>query len=181
MDVTQAIKERRSVRKFRPDPIPHTLIEQLVEEASYAPSWKHTQTPRYIFIKNRAIIDQIADEMILDFQMNAQTLKGCAGVMVVAYVCARAGFERDGTFSTPKGDGFEMFDAGVATQTLCLAAHNRGLGTVITGYFDEDKVMALLDMPEGQKIGALVCMGYPDETPNAPKRKEVAQLLRTID
>ncbi len=177
MNLADAIKGRRSIRKFKEKAIPHEVVERIVEDASYSPSWKHTQIPRYIYIENRDIINRIAQDMILDFKMNEKTLKGCAGVMVVAYIEKRSGFERDGTFSTGKDNGFEMFDAGVATQTLCLSAYANGVGTVITGYFNEDKIIDLIGMPENQKIGALVCLGYSDEEPATPKRKSVAELL----
>jgi hypothetical protein len=60
-------------------------------------------------------------------------------------VTGRCGYERDGSFSTPKGDRWEMFDAGIAAQTFCLAAHEMGLGTVIMGVFDENKVNEVID------------------------------------
>ena len=70
-----------------------------------------------------------------------------------------------------------MFDAGVATQTFCLAAHNYGVGSVIMGIFDYDKVAELIEMPETQEMTALIAIGYPDEEPEAPKRKSVADLV----
>ncbi len=70
-----------------------------------------------------------------------------------------------------------MFDAGIATQTLCLAAHEHGVGTVIMGIFDAEKVAELLQIPENEVVVALVPIGYPDEEPNAPKRKAVDELL----
>ncbi len=180
MELSSAIKQRRSIRKFTQKHIAHEILEQIVEDASYAPTWKHTQTPRYNYIENREIIAKIADEMILDFDMNKSTLNSCVGLMVVSYITIRSGYERDGSFSTPKGSSFEMFDAGAACQTFCLSAHAKGIGTVITGYFDEDKVLELLNIPKTQKIAALICMGYPDEAPNTPKRKDVSELLRYI-
>ena len=74
-------------------------------------------------------------------------------------------------------EGFEMFDAGIAAQTFCLAAWERGVGTVITGYFDEEKITRLLNLPENQKVGCVIGLGYPDEEPAAPKRKSVEDLL----
>lgn len=180
MEVSQAILGRRSVRKYKEDAIPHEIIEQIIEHASYSPSWKHSQIARYIYIEDKDVISKIADDMILDFDFNKKALNSCAGVMAITYITNRSGFERDGSFSTPKGDGFEMFDAGIACQTLCLSAYDKGIATVITGYFDEDKITKLLGMPENQKIGTLVCMGYADETPAAPKRKAVADLLSFI-
>lgn len=177
MDLLKAIRERRSVRKFKAISIPHKTIEEIVEDASYAPSWKHTQIVRYVLVEDRKIIDEIAETMVLDFKLNEKTLKNCPAIMVVTYITNRSGFERDGSYSTPKGDGFEMFDAGIAAQTFCLAAHQRGVGTVITGYFNEVAICKLLEIPDNQKIGCIIGMGYPNETPITPKRKLVSELL----
>ena len=114
---------------------------------------------------------------MLDFKLNEKTLKNCPAVMVLTYVTGRSGYERDGSFSTPKEAGFEMFDAGIAAQTFCLAAWERGVGTVITGYFDEEKITRLLNLPENQKVVCVIGLGYPDEEPAAPKRKSVEDLL----
>ena len=177
MDVSQAIKTRRSIRKYKQEAVPHELIEEIVADAAYAPSWKNTQIARYVLVEDRAAIDKMAEEMVLDFKFNEKTLKSCPAVMVLTYVTGRSGYERDGSFSTPKEAGFEMFDAGVAAQTFCLAAWERGVGTVITGYFDEEKIIELLKLPEDRKIGCVIGLGYPDEEPAAPKRKSVSDLL----
>ena len=70
-----------------------------------------------------------------------------------------------------------MFDVGAACQTFCLAAHEAGLGTVIMGIWDEDGITELLDIPENQELAALIAIGYPDISPEAPKRKSVEDLL----
>ena len=193
METIQAIRSRRSIRKYQPKPVPHEVIEQIVADAAYAPSWKNTQIARYVLVEDRTIIDKMAEEMVLDFKLNEKTLKNCPAVMVLTYVTGRSGYERDGSFSTPKEAGFEMFDAGIAAQTFCLAAWERGdarveqifhalalrrgVGTVITGYFDEEKITRLLNLPENQKVGCVIGLGYPDEEPAAPKRKSVEDLL----
>lgn len=64
-----------------------------------------------------------------------------------------------------------MFDAGLATQTFCLAAHDKGVGAVILGIFDETKVAEIIGIEEGQKVAALVAVGYADEDPAAPKER----------
>lgn len=71
-----------------------------------------------------------------------------------------------------------MFDAGIACQTFCLAAKERGLGTVIMGIFDEDGISGLLDIPSDQELAALIALGYPEEEPNPPKRKATDILLQ---
>lgn len=70
-----------------------------------------------------------------------------------------------------------MFDAGIATQSFCLAAHEQGIGSVVLGIFDEAKAASLLDLPEDRELIALVPIGYPAEEPIAPKRKGVEELL----
>lgn len=64
-----------------------------------------------------------------------------------------------------------MFDAGVACQTFCLAAHEYGLGTVIMGVFDESGISSLLDIPKERELAALIALGYPDIEPSAPNAK----------
>ena len=86
--------------------------------------------------------------------------------------------EKDGSATTPKGADWGVFDTGIATQTFCLAAHEKGIGSVIMGIFDEAKVGELINIEEGRKVAALVAVGYPAETPEAPKRKTVEDLVR---
>ncbi len=70
-----------------------------------------------------------------------------------------------------------MFDAGVASQTFCLAAYEKGIGSVIMGIFDQKKIEELLELPEDRELVALIPIGYPAEEPVAPKRKAVDDLL----
>ena len=177
MEALECIKTRRSIRKFTEQPVTEDEVRQVVEAAAFAPSWKNTQIARYVLVEDRTTIDKMAEEMVLDFKLNEKTLKNCPAVMVLTYVTGRSGYERDGSFSTPKEAGFEMFDAGIAAQTFCLAAWERGVGTVITGYFDEEKITRLLNLPENQKVSCVIGLGYPDEEPAAPKRKSVEDLL----
>ena len=98
-------------------------------------------------------------------------------LVVMAFVKNRSGFERDGSFSTVKEGGWQMFDSGIAAQTFCLAAHEAGLGTVIMGIFDEDIVASSIELPDDREVACLIPIGYPDEAPAAPKRKDVSDLL----
>ena len=98
-------------------------------------------------------------------------------LIAVTFKKGRCGFECDGSYSTKKEDRWQMFDVGVASQTLCLATHEAGLGTVIMGIWDEDGITDLLHIPEDQELAALIAIGYPDIDPDAPKRKSVDDLL----
>ena len=176
MTAKDCILGRRSIRRFKPDAIDHDILEEIVETASYAPSWKHTQITRYIAVEG-ALKDQIAAQACDAWKPNADIINSAPMLMVISIIKNRSGFERDGSYSTPRKDGWQMYDAGVASQTFCLAAHDKGIGSVILGIFDSNKVASILEVPEDRDIIALIPIGYPDEEPIAPKRKSVEDLL----
>ena len=178
METIQAIRSRRSIRKYQQKPVSHEVIEQIVADAAYAPSWKNTQIARYVLVEDRTTIDKMAEEMVLDFKLNEKTHKNCPAVMVLTYVTGRSGYERDGSFSTPLATHWQSFDAGIAAQTFCLSAHALGLGTVIMGIYDPAEVAKVVEIPEGQEVAALIALGHPAQDPQAPARKDVDTLLR---
>ncbi len=177
MEALECIKTRRSVRKFTEQPVDRALLEQVVAAAAYAPSWKNTQIARYTVVTDPAKKQRLADECMMDFAFNQKTSSHASALVVVTAITGRSGYERDGSFSTSQGTHWQSFDAGVAAQTFCLAAHALGLGTVIMGIFDEDKVKQVIEVPEGQKVAALIAVGHPAEEPMCPKRKDVETLL----
>lgn len=181
MTVEEGIKSRRSVRKFTDKKVDKETIEAIIETCRFSPSWKNSQTPRYIVIENESVKNKIAEECVLNFAYNEKNIKACKSLVIVSYVKDICGFEKDGSYSTPKGDHWEMFDAGIATQSFCLAAHEKGVGTVILGVFDDAKVAEAISLPSDQKVAALIPIGYSDGTPAAPKRKEVDEILSFIE
>ena len=176
MTSKECILGRRSIRKFKPDSIDHSILEEIVTEASYVPSWKHSQITRYIAVEG-ALKDQIAAQACTEWQPNAAIINSAPALIVVTIIKNRSGFERDGSYSTPRKDGWQMYDAGIASQTFCLSAYDKGIGSVILGIFDFEKVAQILEVPEDRDVIALIPIGYPDEEPNAPKRKPIADLL----
>ena len=176
MTAKECIKGRRSIRKFADTPVSRDVIADIVETASYAPSWKHTQITRYIAVEGE-LKDKIADECTSAYAKNGEIIKNAPMLIAVTFIKNRSGFERDGSYSTPKEGGWQMFDAGVASEAFCLAAYEQGLGTVIMGIFDEAKAASLLEVPEERELVALIPIGYPAESPDAPKRKSVEELL----
>ena len=179
MNATECIKGRRSIRKYKNDKIDHSILHSIISNTSYSPSWKNTQITRYIAIEDTSIIQKIADDFTPEF--NSNIIRQVPMLIAVTFIKERSGYERDGSFSTKKGDRWQMFDVGVACQTFCLAAHEQGLGTVIMGIFDEDKVAEMIGMPEEREMVALIALGYPNEEPVAPKRKTVDDLLTIME
>ena len=180
MEALKCIETRRSIRKFKDEALDHEVLEAVVKEASFAPSWKNSQVVRSVVVENQEIKSKIANDAVLGFTYNTVTIEKAAALVVVTMIHGRSGFEKDGSYTTSKEDRWEMFDAGIATQTFCLAAHEKGIGSVIMGIFDEDKVAELISLEEGRKVAALIAVGYPDEEPAQPKRKEVGELVRFL-
>lgn len=176
MDAITCIKSRRSIRKFTTQEVSQETIEDLVLTASYAPSWKNTQTTRYIAITDPGIKARISKECCGEH--NQGIIDGAPLLVATTIVDKRSGFERDGSFTTIREDNWQAFDNGIATQTFCLAATEKGLGTVIMGMYDIEKAEEILQVPEGQLLMALIAVGYPDEEPAVPKKKTVEDLLK---
>ena len=180
MNTTDCIKTRRSIRNYKEEQVPQDLLKEVVDLARFAPSWKNTQTARYYVVQNPELKQKIAESCVMGFTYNTGTLTKAPALVVLAYVEKRSGFERDGSCTTSKGSAWEMFDAGIAAQTFCLAANEKGLGTCIMGIFDDAAVAEAISLPEGQKVGALIAIGYPAEEPAAPARKEAEQLVQFL-
>ena len=119
--------------------------------------------------------DKIVKESVGDW--NAGIINKAPMLVVQTYVRKRSGFERDGSFTTSKEDRWENFDAGIACEAFCLAAHEAGLGTVIMGMFDDSKVAGVLGLSEDLGVASLIAIGHPAVSPEAPKRKEVSEIL----
>ncbi len=177
MEAIQCIKERRSVRTFKTEKVSQEIVEKIIETARFAPSWKNTQTARYIVIENKEMKELLAEKAVLGFSHNAGIMKNAPQLVIITCVHGRSGFERDGSYSTSKEDRWEVFDAGIATQTFCLAAYANGVASVIMGVFDEDKVKEIVGISEGQVVCAILAVGYAEGETAAPKRKEVSELV----
>ena len=94
MNTLEAITTRRSVRRFLEKPVENEQIEAIVTAASFAPSWKNTQTARYIAITDPAAKETIAAEMLPSF--NAATVRSAPVLIAMTTKTGRCGYERDG-------------------------------------------------------------------------------------
>lgn len=180
MEFLECVKERRSIRKFKNIKVEHEKFETIIKLASFSPSWKNTQITGYCIIKDENIKNAIADNCTLGFEHNRSIIKNAPAIIVVTMESLISGYEKDGSFTTSKGDRWEMFDAGISTQTLCLAAHSEGLGSVVLGIFDEEEIIKEINLSKNKKVAALVAIGYPDEQPAMRKRKDVDELISYI-
>ena len=177
MELIEGIKSRRSIRKFEDRPVPREVLASVVDVAAYAPTWKNTQISRYIAIEDKAVIAEIAEKFA---SFNSYILGNTPLLIAQTCVTKRSGYERDGSFTTDRGDGWQMYDCGCCAQTFALAAHEAGLGTVIMGIFDRLALQEYLKLPENEELVALIACGYPAQEPKTPPRKTSEVLLRYL-
>ncbi len=181
MDAIDMIKQRRSVRKYKQETVDRKLLEEIVEISRFSPSWANYQVARYTFIDDVEKIERIRQEGVLSFSYNMNTLKQTKGLLVLSVVKGKSGRLGDDEYSTSKTNTWEIFDAGIACQTFCLAAHAKGIGTCIFGVIDDKAIAEIAELPEQETVTALITYGYPDETPAPTPRKDVSELVRYVD
>lgn len=101
MNTTECIRTRRSIRKFKPDPVDHFLLESILSTASYSPSRKNSQIIRYIAIEDSSILNSIINNYTPDF--NSNIIRQAPMLIAVTFVKGCCSFERNNSFSTKKG------------------------------------------------------------------------------
>jgi len=187
MELFEAIKNRRSIRKYKADPVDDKKINAILEAGRWAPSWANTQCWRFVVVRDPKVKARIADTLMKiklpDREVPNPGAIAFNTVPVVIVVCAEIGKSggKPGPgggveYVTDKGDWF-MFDTALAVQNMVLAAHAQGLGTVIIGAFDAAQAEKAINVPEGYRIVTLLPVGVPDQEGKAPPRKELSEIV----
>ena len=175
MDVMQAIKGRRSIRKYKPDPVSDKDVETVLDAARWAPSWTNNQCWRFVVVRDQQLKEELAAALERARNRAAPAVRMAPVVIVACAELGKSGYYK-GQISTDKGDWF-MFDAALAMQNLVLAAYAMGLGTVHLGLFDAKEIARILDVPEGVAVVEMTPLGYPDEEVRGPGRKELSEIV----
>ena len=159
MEVFDAIRTRRSIRKYKSEPIPDKKLRTILEAARLAPSAANRQPWRFV------VIQDVDRKKALAKVANNQTFFNDAAAIIVAIgdpeVSARW-YEKDPM---------------IALEHIVLAATALGYGTCWIGAFDEDALKHLLKIPAEMKVIALLPIGIPDETPAPRPRKEFSEIF----
>ena len=178
MDAIAMIKERRSVRRFKGQPVDRETMREIVSISRWAPSWANFQIARYTLVDDETTIKRLAADAVEGFAYNTNILNGAPGVAVLSFVKGKSGKLNKDEYATSKADVWEVFDAGIACQTFCLAAHAKGVGTVIMGVINDVSISQIVGLPDEETVAALIAYGYPDEALAATPRKGVDEILR---
>lgn len=185
MDVFEAIEHRHSIRDFKADAVPRTVIERVVRAASLAPSAANEQPWQFYCCEGstRAELGRIVAQATVHLSEYMDVLGpkryedavqwysslGDAPVLI-AVTCV-----------TPDSDFSALtrhISVGAAVENLLLSATSEGLGAcnITFSHWVKDEMAALLGVPEDQEIVTIIALGYPTDVPPAapPKRTDVA-------
>ena len=180
METLETIKNRRSIRKFKADPVDNETLATILDAARLAPSWSNTQCTRYIVIRSAetkgALADAILAHPALGNNPGANGVRMAPVVIVAIAEKALSGYF-NGKTATEKGEYWYMLDVGIAMENLVLAATSLGLGTVHIGLFDARKVAELLKIPDNFYVVEMTPLGYPEYQPNPRPRKALEEIV----
>lgn len=173
MEFSEVVKKRRSVRAFLNEDVPLEKILEILEEATLAPSAGNIQPWRFIVIGNQEIKFQLTQAA------HAQRFIAQAPwvVAVVAKVDESAAVygERGKSF-------YAIQDTAALIMLILLSATDKDLGACWVGAYDDEKVNQILGIKPGERVVALVPIGKPARTPEAPtSRKPLKDLLTIIE
>jgi nitroreductase len=163
--VLALLKGRRSIRRYRPDPVPDDMIGQLLEAGQWAPSASNRQPWQFIVVRDEAILKQVAQHAAYYFIRWAHVEE--APLLIVLCGEARNRIYRQ----------FLHEDIGLAGSQIMLQAHALGLGTCWIGGLDRKAIADVLKVPEHIDIVGLLTVGFPAEEPEPPARKPLGEIV----
>jgi nitroreductase len=179
MDTFEAIKTRRSVRKYLDRPVEPEKLQAVLEAARMAPSWANMQCWRFVVVQDQQVKVRISELSYVEAYFATRgyktnpSQKALAHAPVVIVACADPAQSGD-----LWGQDYYMTDLGIAAENLMLAAHAVGLGTVFVGVFNEEALRELLGIPANIRIVGLFPLGYPEVGGKAgPPRKPFDEIV----
>ncbi|MDI6709434.1 MAG: nitroreductase family protein [Thermoanaerobacterales bacterium] len=200
------IASRRSVRRFRPEPVPEGDVRKMIECARWAPSATNQQPWRFIAVATRRAIAELArlvdrrlNELIIEardggLEELAARLKSFGtyatffGGAPLLIVCVARPYQSRFSAAVFQALGYEqkarsvesLKSVSLAAQNLLLAAHALGYGACPMSApqaFAGTEMKAYLGIPPEEEIVLLVPVGRPDHVPHPPRRKEIDEIL----
>ena len=175
--VLENIKTRRSVRSYKPDPVPRELIEKVLEAGNYAPTGSNRQNWRFVVVTDAVMRGKLFETAYANWKRffegirqnnpeHFETVKHYGDMKDPVYYEAPC---------VVFVIGASPLDCAMVTENMMLAAHSLGLGNCYL-YFgaqvlDNPEIVEALELEEGEKIYGPVILGYPDKFPEAPPKK----------
>ena len=194
----ELIRSRRSIRQFSDRAVGREEIARLLEAARWAPSNHNRQPWRFLVIEDKQQINRLAETVRQSLSEKLKSLPAAAAAYAGEFthyatffsnapVLLVVSHKQPVSVSAPLLAGLknpelvsgEPLSVAMAVQNLLLAAQALGLGTcVLTGpLLVCDALAKVLDLPAGHDLTCLVALGHPAESPAAPRRKTIEQIV----
>jgi coenzyme F420-0:L-glutamate ligase / coenzyme F420-1:gamma-L-glutamate ligase len=195
MDLQSFLRSRRSVRRFKPYPVPESVIRNILTTTTYAPSAHNRQPWRFVVVTSQDVKSNLADAMAMDFRHDleqdntsgdeilARLQKSRSRIIsspVIVILCMDLS-EMDDYPDSRRAETEKIMavqSTANAGLQLLLAAHAEGLGCVWTcaPLFTPDTVRAVFNLPLTWEPQAMFFIGYPAETPMLRERKSIQEI-----
>jgi len=159
------LRSRRSIRRYRPEPVPEEMLQQILEAGRWAPSASNRQPWALIVVRDPEVRRKVAQNAAYYFVRWAHVED--APLLIVLCGDARNAIYRQ----------FLHEDVALAGCQMMLQAAALGLGTCWVGGLDRKAIADILRLPEHMEVIGLLSVGFPDEAPPPPPRKELAEIV----
>lgn len=160
MELSEAIVNRRSIRKYKKDSIPDALVREILNSGMAAPSAGNLQSRHFYVVRDRALMKSLAAAAL------GQTFIAEASVVMV--VCTDHKIRAE--YGNRGEELYAIMDCAASIQNMLLIAHSLGLGACWVGAYDEEAVTKILNIPDRFRPVAIIPYGYPAESPGPPSK-----------
>lgn len=164
MNLTEAIKQRYSVRAYKSESVPEEKLNKVLEAARMAPSAHNAQEWKFVVVRDEQKRQAL-------FEAAGQGFLREAPVIIAGVALAPEDIMRGGAHTY-------AVDLAIAIDHMTLQAVEEGLGTCWVGSFSQETVKSALNIPEQYKVVALLSLGYPaDSRPSQKSRKSLEEIV----
>ena len=175
MSFIELVQKRRSVRSYRPDPVPREAVERCLEAARLAPSACNSQGWYFVVVDSPEMRERFTEAAFSGLHSMNKFAKDAPVHIAVVRESAKPASRFGGFF---RAVDFSLIDIGIACEHLVLQAAEEDIGSCMFGWFDEKGVKRLLGLPRGSRVDLLICLGYTDRPLRAPKQRKFLDEIR---
>jgi coenzyme F420-0:L-glutamate ligase / coenzyme F420-1:gamma-L-glutamate ligase len=193
-DLHTFLQTRRSIRRFKPDPVPESVVESILHTAAFAPSAHNRQPWRFVVLTDPSVKTRLGEAITSKMQVDMQaegtdksdiekrvdtSLRRLNEAPLVIVLCRDV---TDVRADTPEEAMMGIQSTALAGLQLLLAAHAEGLGGnwICWPLYAQEATRTALELPETWEPQALYFLGYPDETPKIKEMKDLQSMVKII-
>ncbi|MFX0001718.1 MAG: nitroreductase family protein [Candidatus Hodarchaeota archaeon] len=155
MDLEEIIYKRRTIRRFKQDPVPLDLLKKLIDFARLAPAARNIQALEFIIVQNSEIREKLFQLVRWAASLPEEQRTPEKGREPTSYIIVLINRKIKNTYYN--------FDVGAAVENILLGAVSFGLACCWMGAIDRDKIRELFKIPNYYEITHVISIGYPDE------------------